>query len=252
MNSHPNRCKREVDYEDACRHLLWAGQNLPSSGNNKDTWPTNLLDAAGIVLETGGDNEAPVLSADFLGTVEYVLFTALDARERMILKSFYQCGLGLLPIGEQLNVTKERVRQVKAVALHKLGKPPYSDMLCRGIGAYLHDKLEHMSEPIWEGAFQQGYNDGYRDAQMNRPQARLATPVLDTLPLQSEEGLSASTYGFLRRAEKKTVGDIARMSYQELCNLDGFRPKNVGEVIRLLAKYGVFIAPDGNGLTFIQ
>lgn len=158
----------------------------------------------------------------------------LTDRERTVIKRRYRDNDTLDQIGKDYGVRKERIRQIEAKALRKLGHPARTELfVCVTQAQYralkhdfweLQDRYlqlrEKMSAEEWEAAGEQENSD------------LMATPLADL-------DLSVRSYNCLIRAGVKTVGDIVNMPRSKMRRIRNFGQKSMDEVLGRLRALGV-------------
>jgi RNA polymerase primary sigma factor len=113
----------DVTVEEVEQLLQVSGENISLSGALDDDNDFQLLDKLGQDSETGADEH--LMQEAFEGQIQNIL-EELDQKEATILKLRF--GLQgnepktLKQIGEMLNLSRERIRQIENVALRKLRK----------------------------------------------------------------------------------------------------------------------------------
>ncbi len=115
-------------------------RNIPSQYMGYTTeapYPYNLLDDIVGGIDWGTHEEESSFWCDIVtGDQEAGLCRALSSltdRERLVLSLYYERGLNLEDAGKELNVTRERIRQIIAKALRKLRHPSRFRMIRLGL-----------------------------------------------------------------------------------------------------------------------
>ena len=153
-----------------------------------------------------------------------MLATLTEREQNVIIQRFKECRT-YEDIGKDYNVTRERIRQLEAKALHKLRHPTRMKFLKHGIkGWYLREKENELQYKLTRavdeltkiaGAIMavDGMDELMKLA-ADKEQWKKDHPQLD-MPLEDLE-LSVRSYNCLKRAEIRTLGDITGMTAYEL------------------------------------
>ena len=197
--------------------------------NGKIDYPYNLVEE---VCE-----EEELATTDLLGSVEYALFSLTD-RERDITHLYYRDGKTLEEIGKIYGVTRERIRQVVAKAVRKLKHPSRRKYIELGVLGVIEKMKEEYAEKVAELTEKMLYLTNITDANMNTviEKCELAKKT-ETEKIENFD-FSVRTYNCLCRAGKRTLGDVARMSYTELNHVRNLGRKSILEIIDTLEKNG--------------
>ena len=99
-------------------------------------WPDNLVTAVFCSSDTG------YKESDFETTIDYVAEHALNEKEHTVLISRFKGYKPLTVIGKEMNITKERVRQIQTKMLAKLRAPIWNRYLLYGIEYCQHMDAE--------------------------------------------------------------------------------------------------------------
>ena len=200
-----------------------------------DEYPDNLL------FDVLGE-EVP-RPKDYKGSVEYVLHTALTAREADAVHYRYGYGLTLDDVGARLGgVTRERARQIIAKALRKLRYPSRANILRDGLAAAEEDKrnaaVEAANVKIKASLEKALSENGVEDPVKGHVLASFETDIaVLTAPLEALD-LSNRSYNILKRAGIDTLGDIIEHTEQDLMRLRNCGPKSLFEIEVKAAQYG--------------
>lgn len=210
-------------------------------------YPKNLLSE----LNIPADN----LPGDFNGTLEYVLYTKLSPRERIVIHGRFRDKKTLSEIGEECGVQKERIRQNEAHAIRKLRQHKTRNVLTVGIREYCR-KLQGGSYSIaFQAGDQNGYKRGYMDCwrKRNRITLRKSTDVERTETVHTEaevidagiETLDLSTRSFncLKRAGRNTIRDVLDMTADDFLQCRNLGPKSMAEIFQRLELMGYDTMP---------
>ena len=185
------------------------------------------------------DNIYPYnLVKDLVGSTHYMSvdlkafadrFNGMCQREREILEYRYRDGQTLGEIALRYGVTKERIRQIEAVALRRLR----------------HNANEYLL--ISREAYRDVCNDNKRLRESlnlaNKTIEKMsrdgcAVPKINDLISLDEMNLSRRSRNCMARAGKWTVGEIAEMSAEEMLSVRSLGMKSMVEIYRKLKEYG--------------
>lgn len=225
--------------------------------NIKDLdYPLNLI-AAVFELDFENEDDKELFEniseiEDINGSAEYVLHT-LSVREQQILKYRFVEKLTYEDIGksQNINVTRERVRQIEVRALRKLRHPDKSKYLKFGVKNILQGCREAYCEKICEIE--------EKLITLCKLTEKSADEVMkhykDTADLKryreesesiSHMKLSVRPYNCLARAGCETVEDVASLGVDGLDRLRNLGKHSKQEVIYKLKEYGYILNENGS------
>lgn len=185
--------------------------------NNKNIeYPYNLLEDIGI--------RDDVVCSDLLGSVEYVLYKLTD-KERNIIYLYYRDRKTYNEIGKIYNLSGNRIGQILTKTLRKLRHPSQSKFLKIGVYGVLEEKQREYAEKV----------------------AELTEKILYFTLIAEKDNIkncnfSVRTYNCLYAAGKKTLADIAKMSYAELTSIRNLGIKTLLEIADTLEEHGYDIS----------
>lgn len=163
----------------------------------------------------------------------------LTEREQGVLLLRFQQKKTLAQCGKECNVSQERIRQIEAKAIRKLRHPSRLKMMKAIPPSELQelwaDYTKLQSEHEWlKKAFES------ITAQKAEPSTVTAmveqAAVLDT-PLENLD-LSVRSYNCLRRAGKSTLGDLSKMTEDEMKRVRNLGARSLMEVVAKLKEHG--------------
>lgn len=185
------------------------------------------------------------------------LMEAMDTlahREQQILRMRYQEGKTYEQIGKEYSVTRERVRQIEAMALRKLRHPARME-LYRPVTVEQYNELRR---DYWElkARYERVKADAVEEALRNmcdsesqimeirqeNAEQRLATPL-------GELELSVRSYNCLLRAGFKTVGDLVGVQLEEFMRVRNLGRRSLEEILDRLSAFGI-VPRYANGDTY--
>lgn len=152
----------------------------------------------------------------------------LSEREQMIMWSRYAENKTLKEVAKEYNVTTERIRQIEAKALRKLGYP-------RNINCVMAISVKQHQYEIREKALQvEKELRQYYGEEMKKNGASLK--VIAEIPIE-ELDLSVRPYNCLKRARINTVGQLQEMTKEKLLNVRNLGRKATAEIQSKLKEY---------------
>ena len=176
------------------------------------------------VFETGIDEAVSMLPADADGAVD-AAFSMLTEREQKVMRMRLD-KVTLRDIGVELNLTRERVRQIESVAIRKLRKKPFCDVLRYGAEAV--DEAKRMLREEQEKTAMEASRD------MHVIEKRVLELPIEKL------NLTVRAYNCLRRqTDIRTVGQLAEWSRSDFLQLRNFGVRSLHDVIDKLRPLGV-------------
>lgn len=179
-------------------------------------WPDNLL-AAVLAISPPFDSPPSEPPADFVASVEYVLYSMPDQRDAEILRMRYKKDMSYTEIGETLGISGERVRQIVIKCLRYLRKPAQLRFLEYGV----YGVVRKLQVQVWDLETQSSEN----------------VPRLDDAPLGALR-LRPRTYNCLLRADLKTIADVLKLSAAELLSIRSLGVKALEEIVDALEGQG--------------
>ena len=164
----------------------------------------------------------------------------LTIRERIVLENRYKYLMKLGDVGEQFDVTKERIRQIEKQAFRKLKHPLNSNKYI--LGKRAADKIQDLQNQLellkaendilkHEITDAVSYEESKNFIESNRI---LLIPIADL-------DFSVRTYNCLLRAGIKTLGDIQNRTIVDLMNIRNLGRKSLEEVLATAHSYGIKI-----------
>lgn len=175
----------------------------------------------------------------------YTEIAKLDERQQAVLRMRFKELKSLKACGEELGITRERVRQIQSKALRLLQHPfrakfymavPRAELIEQDF-KYRNLALDYEELKI---AFERALNTKV-DNETITEMAEQAK-VLET-PIEHLE-LSVRSYNCLKRAGKNSLKDLAKMreyDFRKIRNLGG---KAFEEIKERLAEYGIEVGVD--------
>ena len=188
---------------------------------------TSLLEAVGRPIPS--DQPMPTVE-----TVWAVVDTLPPRMAKIVSMRYGRHGppMTLGEVGRNFNVTRERIRQIQVKALRRLGHPSR------------WNRWWPVPAPTNEAAHNPSPESvGPEETGGTRPEASDSGPGLEgLLPLTErpivELGLSLRPYNALRRAGKRTIGDLLAMSDGDLTRLRNFGRASLTELDERLTASG--------------
>ena len=166
----------------------------------------------------------------------------LTEREQGVLKMRFVFKATLQECGQAYAVSRERIRQIEAKAIRKLRHPARSNMFKAVPIAALIVETSKYHQLLYEHEVLQEAFDWYKanSTDANTTAESVATSMPQTALLEELE-LSVRSYNCLRRAGKRTIQDIIKMSSPDLLKVRNLGRKSAQEIISVLAMHGFLI-----------
>lgn len=224
------------------RSILYSSLNL----NNNKTNPIKVKDFRDMMYtpierlyrdifgynDMDWINENFTLPSDAEETLNHVILQLKD-REQKVIKLYYFEEMTLEETGKELNITRDRARQIIAKALRKLRNPTRSNILCEGLEK--HEDMIAAKVQI-EKETTEKYLREYRE-QLESEQKKQQTPVILLDEKIEELNLSIRSYNCLRRFGIYTIKEIFIKTNEELRCIRNLGRKSVDEIKEKVTKY---------------
>jgi RNA polymerase sigma factor (sigma-70 family) len=190
-------------------------------------YPDNLID---LFFADDPDVDIVYVEEHFDKNFIDVLET-LTPRENACIRLYFKEGYTLESIGNQLGITRERVRQIISKGLRRIQHPARLKYLRYGKELYdLQNSVLEMKE-----ALQQKINIIAK--RINMPSLRsIQVQAIELMPIDVLD-LSVRSYHCLRRAGINTIGDLLSTSEDELRTIRHLGNKSVKEILTKLEPY---------------
>ncbi len=211
-------------------------------------WPINLL----RVIDGDGTGRT-IYNDETLETLEpridYVLRFLLTESEKIVIYKRFKHHESLFTVGEEMNLTRERVRQIEQKALRKLRHPSRRCKIFIGVNYddkinELRDKVELKEKELAEKlALLRSKIDkinavlqevGFK-IKVDSPEDHASVELLN---------LSKRSYNCLKRHGTNTIKELTLMTKKELSNVRNLGNKGVEEIIDKLEKLGYSLKTD--------
>lgn len=212
----------------------------------KPEFPYNLLEAV-----TQADWLEP-LTDDQTDGLEYVFNILLSERERKCVELYFDKDLTYEKVAKQLNVTRERIRQIIARALRKIRNPSWFKYIKYGLkGAKVLVEIRkeelrksHLKELIRQNEKMEKSLDRFprlEELVDVRNERVLSTPI-------EELELSVRSYNCLKRwknySDGKDIKDLYDLTFvteEELMKCRNLGRRSVEEIKNKMAEYGLHL-----------
>ena len=209
--------------------------SVPRSKFVKEEYPNNLL--LSIQITTANEIEVPnEITSDIIAGIEYSLST-LDERERRVLHLRFVDRKKYEEIGDELNVSVVRARQIEMKAFCKLREPKRWNYIRYGVNGNLKSCMEM--------EYQKGYADGYKAGckessthQEEAPSAPISNDDFRKLGIEILN-LTKRSYSCLHRAGYNTIGDILSIDVHGINRIRNFGRISANEVAKKLSELGM-------------
>lgn len=192
-------------------------------------YPTNL------VCDIFGDYNIDIHSINYkkvLGAVK-----SLRDRESMVLELRYRYGMTLEEIGRELNVTRERARQILAKALRRLRHPAHRKYFFYVQGEE-YDRVKQENNELKQKIREYETFMGKIESDTTKHFADITLEELE---------FSVRTYNCLHRYGVRTLEDFLGMTDIELMKVRNLGKKSLEEVISKASEYGIVIKRKSPG-----
>ena len=196
------------------------GENLKMK-SWKEPYPKNLI--LTIQVTSAREIQLPVddITDDVKAGLDYALST-LSEREQKILRLRYQERLSLREIGVEIGVTTECVRGLEAKILRKLRHPRILGNIKYGKCGFEAFLAQREAEKAEEK----------RQAEASY-ELFLQTTTLEQLDL------TIRSFNCLKKRGCDTLGDVAKLTKEEIANTKGLGKKSILEIAEKLRSIGV-------------
>lgn len=196
-------------------------------------YPFNLI--AAIIGQTKRSVPEPFTSDHWAG-LKYVL-SLLDEREQGILMQRYHDQQPRSVIANVYGITSERVRQIEVKACRKLQRIPNWNYIAYGVAGYLRKVAAGEYSKGFTAGYRAGYQDGQKDAALGVQRAYGSDEVLNQ-PIESLN-LSVRAYNCLVAANCKRIGDVVRLSAEEISTMRQLGKVSANEIARAIKRHGL-------------
>lgn len=207
-----------------------------SNGNSLSKelcYPENLI--AAIIDSTKLDPPATFSKEQQAGLI-YALFT-LEDREREVLRLRFEEGQSISEIAAELSVSQGRIRQIESKALVRLRYPYRWNYIKLGIAGFLQYKARSEYNRGYSEGHRAGYADGFEDGKRGTIRELGPDHILNQ-PLE-QLNLSVRPHNCLVSKHCKTIGDVARLSEDQIRVIRNFGKKSAAEVAQRLKDIGI-------------
>lgn len=179
---------------------------------------------------------------DFDRAYEYVLSTLSD-KEQKIIRLRYEEELTLEEIGEEMNICRERARQILARTVRRLNVKDRKIVFDKGV-----DYIEAVKELR---DYERQYNDRINEVRKVKAQTDAIKNKLNkgiseediniaNKPIKIDEiGLSVRSYNCLRRSGIIYLNDLSGYKNEDFYKIRNLGRKSVDEIVSLCKEYGI-------------
>ncbi len=203
-------------------------------------WPYNLLNA----LEIEADD--PLTMLDDIGTLEVAMaLSSMTPREKKVIRMRYMGNMTQEAIGNEIGVTKSRVREIEAKALRKLRYPTVCGFILKyGVKAYVQKRVNEGIEArlkVKEEELNKVYLQKLAEiGSKTVPEEVNIFARIKSIPVE-EMDLSVRAYNCLKRAMCNTVNDIITRypDYEHAYMIRNLGRKSLEEISEKLWSYGI-------------
>lgn len=201
--------------------------------NTSEEYPYNLL----LAIKGHSSRQIPgTFTDDHWAGLRYVLST-LDEREQGILGQRYGEKKSRSEIANGYNLTAERVRQIETKACRKLQRLSNWNYIEFGIAGYARKLAASEYNRGYSIGYQTGYQDGSVDAASGSSRPAAPDEILN-LPIE-QLGLSTRAYNCMVSAQCKRIGDVARLSEEQIATMKSLGKISANEIAQALKKQQV-------------
>ncbi len=218
-------------------------------------YPMNLLDEIAHALHKEDWELSP--PSDFEASLAYVLAT-LPERTAFCVTERYKNGKTYKEIGDEIGLTRERVRQIIAKALHQLAhhtRRIYLELGVQGVierkvylarNAEFDDRLDAVVELLTDIA---GRIKDMSDGEMVSAMAKYSNERFSKqrqIPLEQLD-LSVRSFNHLSRAGMHTVGDVLDTPTYDLMKVRNLGKKSLDEIKDKIHSMGLLFCDEREG-----
>lgn len=207
-----------------------------------DGWEIHSF-ATGVELVTLPKGQ--YMPVDVHRSLKKVLREHFTERERKVLISRGIRKMSVEQIGKELNVTRERIRQIEAKALRKFRKRNLRNQVFLGIDYYKRFEeaknegrkiaSQEMTDMLED--FKTLYYKEKKQELIQSEKSRIYQQVMETSI--EDMGLSTRSKNCLRRKKLFTIGDIIHLKKSDLMEIRCLGKRSYDEIIRALRERGV-------------
>lgn len=197
------------------------------------SYPENLL---AVITDSTKLDPIDSFSKEQQAGLNYALFT-LEDREREVLRMRYEEGLTINEIAAEFSVSQGRVRQIESKALVRLRYPYRWNYIKMGITGFLQYKARSEYNRGYSDGHRAGYADGFEDGKRGVTRELGPDHILNQ-PLE-QLNLSVRPHNCLVSKHCKTIGDVARLSEDQIRVIRNFGRKSAEEVAQKLKDIGI-------------
>ena len=197
------------------------------------SYPENLL---AVITDSTKLDPIDSFSKEQQAGLNYALFT-LEDREREVLRMRYEEGLTINEIAAEFSVSQGRVRQIESKALVRLRYPYRWNYIKMGITGFLQYKARSEYNRGYSDGHRAGYADRFEDGKRGVTRELGPDHILNQ-PLE-QLNLSVRPHNCLVSKHCKTIGDVARLSEDQIRVIRNFGRKSAEEVAQKLKDIGI-------------
>lgn len=199
-------------------------------------WPMNVIN---VLHEK--NPEVPVdpskMPNDFFATFEYILSTAITARDRMEIMMYFKDGLSYYQISKSFDCSGSRIQSRIAHTLRRLAHWSRVNILKVGIDQHIKD----MTQVSYDRGYKYGLRDGLargEEIAMNTIRGVLRAKASENTTIE-EMDLSVRSYNCLKRAGYEVVKNVADATNEEIAAIRNLGLKSLREIAQRLETDGV-------------
>lgn len=216
-------------------------------------WPRNLIFAIDGYLPE------EIITDETLETLEpridYVLRFLLTESEKIVIYKRFKHHESLFTVGEEMDLTRERVRQIECKALRKLRNPSRRCKIF--IGVNFDDKINELRDKVEDKEKELAEKVALLRSKIDKINAVLQE-VGFKIKVDSPEdhasvellNLSKRSFNCLKRHGTNTIKELTLMTKKELSNVRNLGNKGVEEIIDKLEKLGYSLKTDEDSTDF--
>jgi len=213
-------------------------------------YPYNLLD------DIFGERYEKIIDDDIKAGLDYALGT-LTERQQTVLKEYYENEKTLEEIGNEVGITRERIRQVTVKALRMLRHPSRkryithgykiaSGELSRQVEERYLEELKLLEAVYAEKVSELRQKISELDDNSKRLEYKESVDFMKSLELPiTDLNLSVRSYNCLARAGIKTLYELCNYTYNDLIAVRNLGRKSTEEVIAKMKEYGLKLKNHG-------
>lgn len=204
-------------------------------GNDLLDYPENILNDMGVLPESYENYYTEIIPSfdkNFETVCERI---RLSEREIEIINGFYKNQILLSDLGKNLNITRERVRQIKDKTIAKLSHKGVIKTFLVSSDKYALISMEEREEMKKELLAKMTYELALEIVNNHNEELFTNSKDMDITELD----LSVRSYNCLKRAGIDCVSKLCNMNYEKVLKIRNLGKKSLKEIKEKLAELGL-------------